>query len=179
MSSYTRCSSGPSAYMKARITQNIKQENYQKLSYIGTLQIDTVVCYVQGKGPARQYSSSSRGGTSNARPSQASFLTHLHEIILENYLCTLWYCNVGLWCMCGMPSASGSGRPGREVNAVYGMGHIKKRTLKVKSLPVSMLMSARFQRRLHACKCKIAPQDLRRVIEHTLKLNPKNGTNCG
>ena len=94
----------------------------------------TTVCVVQGKGVARHSASGSRGGTSYARPSQASSLTHLHEIKLEHYLNFHSLCNVGVWCMCAPQSPPQSGTTRCELHVVYKIVHVKKGQMKVKCL---------------------------------------------
>ena len=146
-SSYTRCSTGPSGYIKARIAPQIENEHITTCMY--TLVTDLFKRIVQGTGAVRGEPSTSRGETSYSRAPQASSLTHPNAIIVEHHFYSQAYCSVGLWCMCPMSGGTQSGPTGWEMNGVYKMGQRNKRTHKVTPLYPQMQICDLFRRRPH------------------------------
>ena len=124
--SYNRCSTGPSPYRKARIkpsTASCPEHEHQ----VSNPLINTWNIGMQGKGAMRDAGTPTRGGTHSARPSQASSLTHVHDLLVGRIVYATGLCSVGLCCMCPLSNAAGVDRMEWDVNGVCAISkrHIK------------------------------------------------------
>lgn len=102
---------------------------------------DTCNTHVQGKTPMRVIATEDMDDTRNARPSQTSFSSSMHNLIWVGLNICQGYCNVRMGCMCIVTGAAKIGRCGWEDNGIQGVRDKRTGIAKVNHNTMSMSMA--------------------------------------